>query len=137
MDKPFLQFTLLCDEVIQDEFTKKLSFIGLFDKIHSNKLPMIQSKMYIVSRWLNISDELEHTQHFKILLEKDDKEIYDSKKTEKSFSLKNKKDNHTVIVGINNLNFDQSGNYYIAFFLDEEIQPQKIYFEVVLLQDHL
>jgi len=132
MSKPFLQFALLCDEVIKDEVTKKLSFIGLFDKISSNKLPLTLSKMYIVSRWLNISDGLEHIQNFKIIREQDDKEIYDSKKNETPFLLKHKKENHTVIVIINNLRFDQLGNYYISFFLDGEVQPQKIYFEFVI-----
>jgi hypothetical protein len=133
MNKPFLQFALLCDEVIKDELTKKLSFIGLFDKINSNKLPITQSKIYIVSRWLNISDGLEHIQNFKIIREQDGEEIYDSKKNENPFLLKNKKDNHTVIAVINNIRFDQAGNYYILFFLDGEVQPQKIYFEISLL----
>lgn len=133
MNDPFLQFVLLCDEVITDELTKKLSFIGLFDKINSNKLPITQNKMYIVSRWLNISDGLEHIQNFKIIREQNDEEVYDSKKNEIPFSLKNKKKNHTVIAILNNIRFDQTGNYCILFFLDGEVQPQKIYFEVVLL----
>lgn len=137
MNEPFLQFALLCDEVIKDELTKKLSFIGLFDKINSNKLPITQSKIYIVSRWLNISDGLEHIQNFKIIREQDGEEIHNSKKNEIPFLLKNKKENHTVIASINNIRFGQPGNYYILFFLDGEVQPQKIYFEVVLLQDHL
>lgn len=134
MNKPFLQFVLLCDEVIKDELTKKLSFIGLFDKISSNKLPMTQNKMYIVTRWVNITDRLKHMQYFKIIREKDNKEIYDSKKNETPFLGKNEKENHTVIAGLNNMSFDQPGSYYIDFYLDDIVQPQKIYFEVIFIK---
>jgi len=130
MNKTFLQFALLCDVVIKDEYTKKLSFIGLFDNVISHKLPMIQSKMYIVSRWSNISDELEHIQNFKIIRVEDDKEIYNSKKYETPFILKNEKQKHTVIIVITDISFEKIGDYKVIFFLDGEVQAQQIYFKV-------
>lgn len=134
MSKPVLQFALLCDEVIKDENTKKLSFIGLFDKINSNVLPIVQNKMYIITRWINIADGVQHMQYFKIIREKDNKEIYDSKKNETPFSVENEKDNHTVIAGLNNTVFDQLGSYYFEFYLDDNVQPQRIYIEVVIMK---
>lgn len=130
MNKPVLQFTLLCDDFIKDEDTKKLSFIGIFDKISSSTLPIVQSKLYIATRWINITDGSEHRQNFKIIREKDKKVIYDSKESEKPFSLTDKRGNHTVIMGIKGMSFDQPGSYHIDFYLDDIVQPQKIYFEV-------
>ena len=47
------------------------------------------------------------------------------------------KEINSQITELNNIGFDQTGSYYISFFLDGEVHPQKIYFEVALLPDHL
>jgi hypothetical protein len=135
MNKPVLQFALLCDEVIIDGNTKKLSFIGLFEKISSNKLPIVHSKLYVVTRWINITDGVEHKQNFKIIREEDKKEIYDSKENEKPFSSTNERNYHTVVAGINNMRFDKPGSYYIDFYLDDIVQPQKIHLKVRLIKE--
>ncbi|GAH36722.1 unnamed protein product [marine sediment metagenome] len=137
MSKPVLQFALLCDEVIKEENTKKLSFIGLFGKINSSVLPIVQNRMYIITRWINITDELEHMQYFKIIREKDNKEIYDSKKNELPFLVKNEKGNHTVVARLNNIVFDPPGSYYIEFYLDDNVQPQRIYIEAVIMKNEV
>jgi len=135
MNKTFLQFALLSDTVIKDEFTNKLSLIGLFDKIYDKKLPITIDKMNVLSRWSNISDKVEHEQRFKIVREEDGKEIFDSKKFERKFILTNEKNNHTVIIVIRDLRFEKTGYYKIMFFLDEKIQPQELYFTVNLIKN--
>ena len=132
MNNNFLIFALLCDMVIKEADTGKLSFIGLFDNIKDKKLPMSIHKINVVSRWSNISDGVKHTQYFKIIREEDGKEIFNSRKFEKIFQLKDENQSHTIIIGIQDTIFEKAGSYKVIFFLDEKIQPQKIYFSVNL-----
>ena len=134
MDKPVLQSVLLCDNVIKDERSKKLSFIGIFDEINARGFPIGHNLLYIVSRWINLSDGLEHKQRFNIINAEDNKEIYDSKKIEKPFSYTDEGSTHTIVAPIYGLSFKQPGSYHINFYLDDIIQPQKIYLKVRLVK---
>ena len=132
MNKPVLQFVLLCDNVIKDEKSKKLSFIGIFDEISARGFPIIHNLSYIVTRWINLSDGLEHTQRFNIINAEDNKEIFNSTFL---FKYTDKKNIYTIITTVNSLSIDQPGNYYINFYLDDIIQPQKICLKVRLIKE--
>ncbi len=47
--KPIVLSMLICDEVIEDRETSKKSLIGLFNNIHSEKIPCVHPRICVFS----------------------------------------------------------------------------------------
>lgn len=45
--KPTLLAMIICDQIIREEGTKKISLLGLFNRIHAKSFPCYHSKLHI------------------------------------------------------------------------------------------
>lgn len=44
---PVLLAMIICDQIIREERTKKLSLLGLFDRVYSKKFPCSHSRLHV------------------------------------------------------------------------------------------
>ena len=111
VERPVLQFSVLCDGIATpEEINKKPVFIGVFTQLLR---PMIIPQFFIANRWINGLGE--HTQIIRILNPKL-KEII--KTDEVKFSLPSKVNAHDIFSAFVNLNFPEAGVYWVKIELD-------------------
>ncbi|MFC2149396.1 DUF6941 family protein [Candidatus Auribacterota bacterium] len=110
---PDLQFSVLCDNVIQDE-QGKFSFIALFETIVAQSFPCTHSVLYVVNRWCNGYGNF--TQQSRIIAPDNDTVLAEDKLVE--FVLKNIEHRHTVVAKFNNLIFQSQGKYWLEVMLN-------------------
>ena len=113
---PNLQFSVLCDDVIQDRVSGKFVLYGLFDNIKCSKLPAVHPRLYIVNRWCNGFGEFK--QRTRIINPAKEKLIEDR---EVEVRLKDTKSKHTVISQFTNIAFKEQGFYWAEIYLDDKL----------------
>ncbi|HOD36418.1 MAG TPA: hypothetical protein PLR20_14540 [Syntrophales bacterium] len=114
MTKPKVIFLLCSDEVIIDK-SNKLSIIGIFNIINSQKFPAAHPKFSIVTRWSGGEGV------FKIrtrLLDSEKKEVSVSPEHELNFQSVDR--NHDEIVTLVGFVFEKAGTYTIEAILNDE-----------------
>ena len=111
-EKPILQFSVPCDGIARGPNNKPV-FVGIFSSILK---PIIIPQFFIANRWINGIGEF--NQVVKILNPKLE-EI--SVGETQSFKLDSKVKAADIFSGFINLNFQESGVYWITVELDSEL----------------
>lgn len=114
--KPIVLAINICDEIIRDEASKKLSLIGLFSNIHAGKFPAKHPSMHV---YVSLTDGHGTCQgELRFVNESTDEIMFSSKgkvpfetplqTIELNFEMKN-------------LNFEGPGTYSVEFFCDDQL----------------
>ena len=113
---PNLQFSIICDDVIQDKRTGKFVLHGLFANISCSRIPHVHPRFFIVNGWCN--GEGTFKQRTKVV-SASNKTLIEDRYTE--FELKTSRAKHTIIAQFNNVVFSTEGVYWIEIYLAEEL----------------
>ena len=114
--KPNLQFSVLCDDVRQEN-NGKFMLIGIFEAINAKKFPTTHPELFVVNRWCK--GEGSFTQKIRIMNSKTKAIVFQT--DEQPFELADIDRHHTLISRFNNLAFPNPGKYWMEIFLDGEL----------------
>lgn len=114
--KPNLQFSVLCDDVRQEN-NGKFILIGLFEAINARKFPATHQTLFVVNRWCK--GEGTFIQQIRIVNPKDKSVIFQT--DDQVFELGDIDRYHTLISRFNNLVFPEPGKYWVEVLLDKEL----------------
>lgn len=114
--KPNLQFSVLCDDVRQEN-NGKFILIGLFEAINSKKFPATHQTLFVANRWCKGEGTFE--QKIRIINTKDSSIVFQTE--EQVFELVDIDRHHTLISRFNNLIFQNPGKYWVEVLLDKEL----------------
>ncbi|MDD5423056.1 MAG: hypothetical protein WC592_08105 [Candidatus Omnitrophota bacterium] len=114
--KPNLQFSVLCDDVRQEN-NGKFILIGLFEAINARKFPATHYALFVVNRWCK--GEGTFTQKIRIVNPKDKSVVFQT--DEQVFELPDIDRHHTLVSRFNNLVFPNPGKYWVEVLLDNEL----------------
>lgn len=114
--KPNLQFSVLCDDVRQEN-NGKFILIGLFEAINAKKFPATHQTLFVANRWCK--GEGTFTQQIRIVNPKDKSIIFQT--DDQVFELGDIDRHHTLISRFNNLVFPNPGKYWVEVLLDKEL----------------
>lgn len=113
--KPIVMSINVCDEIIRDEISKKISLIGLFSQIQAATFPMHHPSLHV---YVSLTDgHGEYRGELRFVREADNSVIA---------SMKGKVPFHNPLqtvelnFAINNLKFEGPGKYRVEFFCDDE-----------------
>ncbi len=127
-----LQASLLCDYATRDEHGKVI-LIGIFSNFQSATFPLKIPRFYIFNAWLGKPGK--HSLDVKILSPQKDEAIFDlSKKNDGKpldIILEKEKFSVQVAIEVNNLEFKQSGTFWLRYIIDGE--PFEIDFPVPVI----
>lgn len=113
---PDLQFSILCDDVVQDKITGKLVLHGVFSNIEGRQLPMTHNKCFVINGWCGGLGTFKQ----KTKMVTPEKQILiEDRETE--FTLFDTRSKHTVIAQFNNLAFKTQGTYWVEIYLDNRL----------------
>ena len=114
--KPNLQFSVLCDDVRQEN-NGKFILIGLFEAINARKFPATHQTLFVVNRWCKGQGSF--LQKIKIVNSKDKSIVFQT--GEQAFELKDIDGHHTLISKVNNLVFSGPGKYWVEVLIDGDL----------------
>jgi hypothetical protein len=114
--KPNLQFSVLCDDVRQEN-NGKFMLIGLFEAISAKKFPATHQTLFVANRWCK--GEGTFTQMIRIVNPRDKSIIFQT--DDQVFELGDIDRHHTLISRFNNLVFPEPGKYWVEILLDKEL----------------
>ena len=103
----------ICDDIIRDETTKKISLIGLFNCIRAPKFPIIHKALRVYVCLTNGHKMCKGELRF--INDADNTIIFSA---EGNIPFKNPLQIVELNFGIANLRFEKPGNYRIEFFCD-------------------
>ena len=107
--KPALLAMVICDQIIREEGTKKLSLVGLFNRIQAKKFPCVHSKLHV---YLAITDYIGETNCELIFSDSDGREIV---KLAGPIKFPDRLSVIEMNFGMNNIPLPQSGMYHFDF----------------------
>lgn len=128
MIAPTLKGILLCDKVYFEG--GKNTYQGEFKYILAPKYPATHQSLFIATKWGD-GEGTEFKQEIKIIFEKQNLEIFNSKDFESEFRLTDVYQEHSVIGQISGLPLPDVGRYRIEVYLASELKG-KMYFNAVL-----
>lgn len=114
---PDLQFSVICEDVVQDKLTGKLIFYGIFDALGAARFPVEHKRLFVVNRWCNGDGEF--AQRTKIL-SPDRKKLAET--SDIKFSLPNTKSKHTSIERFDNIILEKPGIYWLEVYLNGDLK---------------
>ncbi len=119
--KPILKAILLCDHTLMEEGTHKRSLIGLFDRIRSNKFPLLHPTMSVYVQFreiegtFNFTLELYDLEHGKVL----------NKAVVKDFKVNERSRDCELVFNLLSVRFEKPGDYEFRIYVNEAIFGQK------------
>ncbi len=116
MDKPELQFSVICDDIRRED-NGKFMLIGLFEAIGSAVFPAVHSKLFIANRWCKWDGEFKERTR---IIFSETKEII-AESAEVAVSLKDFSTHHTVISQFNNIRFPEAGKYFVEILFNDDL----------------
>ena len=114
---PDLQSSLICDDVRQER-NGKFMLIGLFDAIHTERLPSTFARLCLVTRWC--SGEGTFTQRSRII-HPDQKSVLTEGK-DVQVVLKSPEAAATSVEVFMNVAFPKTGTYWVEILLDSDLK---------------
>lgn len=121
--KPILKAILLCDYTIMEEGSHKRSLIGLFDRIRSQKFPVVHPTMSVYVQFR----EIEGIFNFTL-------ELYDlteakvlNKAVVKDFKVLERSRDCELVFNLFSVRFDKPGDYEFRIYVNETIFGQKFF----------
>ena len=110
---PVLLAVNICDQVIRDETSKKISLIGLFNQIHATTFPARHPLLHVYVSLINGHKEYEGELRF--VNEKDNSIVFSTKG---KVPLQNPLQCAELNFAVKNLQFDTPGKYRVEFLCD-------------------
>ena len=110
---PIVLAIIICDDIIRDEMSKKMSLIGLFSRIDARKFPAVHGSLHVYVSLTNGHKVYEGELRF-----------VNDRKDMAVFSMKGKvpfRDPLQTVelnFAIRNLKFDAPGNFSVQFYCD-------------------
>lgn len=129
LSKPMGNALIVCDDMIEDKRTGKKSLIGMFSKIHANKLPATHPKMNIFISFDNARGKYHST--IRIIHNQSGKMIAETKG---EININSPMDVTDLNICLLNLTFPEEGVYNLEFLCDDELVMQRR-FTVALLKN--
>ena len=114
--KPIVLAINICDDIIRDEISKKISLIGLFNRIQSPSFPTTHSSLHVYVSLTN--GHKKYKGELRFVSESDDSVIF---KTNADVPLQDPLKTLELNFSIRNLKFDKPGNYNVQFCCDGEL----------------
>ena len=111
--KPIVLAINICDDIIRDEISKKMSLIGLFNRIQSPSFPATHSSLHVYVSLTN--GHKRYKGELRFANESDNNVIF---KTNTDVPLQNPLQTLELNFSIRNLKFDKPGNYSLQFYCD-------------------
>lgn len=115
INKPSLNFTILCDDVRQ-EVGEKLSLMGLFENIYATRFPAMHPRLAIISEWAEGKGEFTVMMR---IMSPDRKNIL--RETSSRMKLNGMGVRHRDVSVHLNIEFKSPGTYWIENYLDNEL----------------
>lgn len=109
-------FVILCEEAIIEKDTNKLYILGIFDNISASKLPVVQPKFTIVTKFEGGTDEHKH----KIVIKYESGEEAARLEGIINFGPNQKAQYIGRFIGFP---FSKFGKYMIEIYVDNDLQP--------------
>ena len=113
--KPSLSYTIICDDVRQEE-GGKISLMGLFENIYALNFPVLQPRLALMSEWNDGRGEFEMMTR---LLSPDRKTTL--RETVSRLTMNDAYHRHRDITVHINIEFPSPGTYWIEHYLDREL----------------
>lgn len=110
---PILLAIHICDSVIRDETTKKMSLIGLFNRIQTRTFPTVHPSLHVYVSLTNGHKVYEGELRF--VNEKDSSVLFTAKG---KVPFQNPLQNVELNFAIRNLKFNEPGNFSVEFYCD-------------------
>ena len=114
--KPIILAINICDDIIRDEITKKISLIGLFNRIQSPSFPTTHPSLHVYVSLTN--GHKKYKGELRFVSESDDSVIF---KTNADVPLQDPLKTLELNFSIRNLKFDKPGNYNVQFCCDKTL----------------
>jgi hypothetical protein len=114
--KPNLQFSVLCDDVRQEN-NGKFILIGLFEAINAKKFPATHHTLFVVNKWCKGQGTF--VQKIRIVNPKDKAIIFQT--DDQAFELGDIDRHHVLVSRFNSLVFPEPGKYWLEVLLDGEL----------------
>ena len=111
--KPIVLAINICDDIIRDEITKKISLIGLFNRIQSPSFPTTHSSLHVYVSLTN--GHKKYKGELRFVNESDNNIIF---KTNGDVPLQNPLQTLELNFSVRNLKFDKPGKYDVQFYCD-------------------
>lgn len=105
-----LHFLHICNDAFMTEGTKSLNIIGIFDRIHTTKLPVAIPKFSVVAH----INAMEGSHHIRLAIKKGEKVIAEAKS--EFFGT-----NHQWIGHFAGMPFPEMGEYLFELSVDDEV----------------
>ena len=103
--KPILKAMLLCDHTIVEEGTRKRTLIGLFDRIHAPKYPVMHAALSVYVQFREIEGVFDFTLELYDLVETRSMNTA----TVKDFRVQDKSRDSELVFNLMSLKFDHPG----------------------------
>ena len=113
--KPIVMSINVCDEIIRDEISKKISLIGLFSQIQTATFPAHHPSLHV---YVSLTDGHGNYAGELRFVSEEDNSIIASMKGKVPFQ--NPLQTVELNFAINNLKFEKPGKYRVEFFCDDE-----------------
>jgi hypothetical protein len=113
--KPSLSYTIICDDIRQEQ-GGKISLMGLFENIYAMNFPVLHPRLALISEWSEgRGDFLVMTR----LLSPDRKTVL--RETVSKFTISGTSHRHRDVSLHLNIEFPSPGTYWIEHYLDKEL----------------
>jgi len=113
--KPSLSFTIVCDDVRQEE-GGKISLMGLFENIYALEFPVLQPRIAFMTEWDNGRGEFEMMTR---LMSPDRKTTL--RETVSRITMNETYHRHRDVTVHINIEFPTPGRYWIEHYIDGEL----------------
>lgn len=120
LSQPMGNALIVCDDIIEDKRTGKKTLVGMFSKIHANKLPAVHPRMNIFISFDNAKGK--YSSVIKIIHEASGKVIAETKG---EINVKSPMDVTDLNLCFMNINFPAEGVYNIEFHCDDDLVLQR------------
>ena len=113
--KPELQFSILCDDVRQEK-SGKFMFLGVFNLITVQKLPIVYPVFYIANQWCAGAGVFRERSR---IVDEENRVVVES--PEIAFKLRDFAASHFVISRFQGVRLEKAGKYSVEILLDREL----------------
>lgn len=116
LDKPELQFTVICDDIRRED-NGKLILLGLFELIAARTFPAVHPRLFIANRWCKWDGRFK--EKTRIVYTETKEVIVESAEVE--VELTDFSNHHTVLSQFDNVKFPGPGKYFVEVLLNNEL----------------
>jgi hypothetical protein len=110
----------ICDEIIRDEISRKISLIGLFNRIDATSFPVSHRSMHV---YVSLTDGHKiYEGELRFVNDKDESAIFTLKSR---VPFKDPRQTVELNFEVRNLQFHEPGNYSVRFYCDGKLAGER------------